>query len=281
MKCRAIIFVLSALTLCGLGASAEMTFSPRDPLYPLPIANPIRPTFALTVADYIDSEIPDTGDSRYILRLGGRYGFVRWHSAGEPDSGVQLDIAGAFIGQFDIDDSLDNIGWDGIYGVGLAWADGTGWSAELALQHDSAHLGDEYVEETERTRIDYTREEICLGISRDELGPFRIYAEAGLQHAGGEDETQDPWRAECGIEFEGEHAIWRNGAVPYIALDVGAYQESDWGPDFTVQAGLALHVDDLGRVYRLGIEYRNGRCILGEFFQETEEYVSIGVWMDL
>ena len=281
MTWKNIVPVRLTLVLQGPWVSAEMTLSPRDPLYPLAVANPIRPTFAATVAHFIDSEIPDTGDSRYILRLGGQYGFVRWHPRDESDSGLQLDIAGAFLSQFDIGDSLDNIGWDGIYGLGLAWADGTGWSGRLALQHDSAHLGDEYVEETDRARVDYTREEICVGISRDRLGPFRIYAETGFQHAGGEDETQDPWRAGCGIEFERERGIRRNGAIPYIALDLGAYEENDWDPDFTVQAGLVMRVADLARIYRIGIEYRNGRCILGEFFQEAEEYVSIGVWMDL
>ena len=93
--------------------------SPGRSLYPVYIANPIRPTMAFNRVAVSDSDIAEAGDTRYTLRLGGRVNLVRAHPAGEPDRGFQLDVEAAFLGQFDADHSQDNIGWDGIWGLSL------------------------------------------------------------------------------------------------------------------------------------------------------------------
>ena len=45
--------------------------------------------------------------------------------------------------------------------------------------HDSAHLGDEYVEETGRERINYTREELISGIVWLPRRNTKLYTELG------------------------------------------------------------------------------------------------------
>jgi hypothetical protein len=42
-----------------------------------------------------------------------------------------------------------------------------------------------------------------------------------------------------------------------------------------------LPVDELGRRYRFGVEYYCGRSVIGEFFQDDETSVAIGIWLDL
>ena len=55
------------------------------------------------------------------MGLGGSFSLFRAHPGDNPNRGLQLDFKGGFFGHFDIDNSLDNIGWDGIYGLTLAW----------------------------------------------------------------------------------------------------------------------------------------------------------------
>jgi len=93
-------------------------------------------------------------------------------------------------------------------------------------------------------------------------------------------ELQDPWRVEGGLEFEDAHRFWKGRLGYYAAIDVTAYEESDWHRDITIQAGLLLPVTGLVRTYRFGIEYRDGRSIIGEFFQDKETYWALGLWID-
>ena len=52
-------------------------------------------------------------------------------------------------------------------------------------------------------------------------------------------------------------------------------------PVFHVQyhPGIVYVQDE--RRWRFGIEYYDGRAQLGEFFQDDERYISIGLWLDL
>ena len=264
----------------SLGETWRGVISPGESLYPVYIANPIRPTMAFNRIAVSDSDIAEAGETRYTLRLGGRVNLVRAHPAGVPDRGFQLDTEAAFLGQFDADHSQDNIGWDGIWGLALTWADGAGLAAKLATQHDSSHVGDEYAERTGRERINYTRAEVVFGLSRAFLAQWRVYGEAGYAYDRRNVELQEPWRLEGGIELEDAHRFWKGRLGYYAAIDVTAYQESDWHSDVTIQAGLVLPVSGLVRTYRFGLEYRDGRSIIGEFFQDKETSWALGLWVD-
>ncbi len=256
-------------------------FSPGSLLYPPYIANPLRPTIALKLVHFSDSEIPEAGDSRYLFNLGGRYGFFRVHPTENSDRGFQIDLEGAFIGMFDRENSLDNIGWDGVYAALLTWSNGDGLAAKLAIQHDSSHVGDEYAERTGRQRINYTRQEYVLGLSLSGFKYWRVYGEVGFAFDLRNDVLQDQWRVEGGLEFEDPDRFWKGRAGYYAAIDITSYEESDWEADVTVQAGFVMPLPDITRTYRLGFEYRNGRSIIGEFFQNEETYIAAGLWMDL
>jgi hypothetical protein len=265
----------------SMGENWRGIFSPGTLLYPPYIANPIRPMMAVNVVLVNNNDIFDSGDGRYNIRLGARVGFFRFHPAGDSSKGYQIDLEGGFLGVFDSDNSLDNIGWDGVYGAVFAWSNGEGFAAKLAIQHDSSHVGDEYAERTGRQRINYTRQEYAFGLSLAGFEHWRIYGEAGWAFDIRNEELQDKWRVEGGLEFE-DPDRFRNGKLGYYAaVDVMSYEESDWKAEVTVQAGLVLPVTNPDRTWRFGLEYRKGRSVIGEFFQSRESYIAFGLWIDL
>jgi Protein of unknown function (DUF1207) len=266
----------------GVSAASgwQITFGPGGHLYPVAIANPVRPRFGILQAWFNDSDIPDAGDERSIISLGGRLGFLRFSPADKPDRGFQLDVEAGFQGVFDHDQSLDNIGWDGFYGVLLSWSNGAGLAGQTGIKHDSSHVGDEYAERTGRTRINYTRGEYVLGLSLAGRTLWRIYGEGGYAYDRRNKQLQAPWRLEAGLEFQDPQRFWGGRFGWYAAADFTWYEESDWSTDVTIQAGLMVARKALFRKFRLGLEYRTGRSVLGEFFRSDETYLALGLWCD-
>jgi hypothetical protein len=74
------------------------------------------------MAEIYDESIADSASPRYLLRVGGEFGLLRWEGTEPSSLGVQLDLIAGMDGQFDLDHSLDNIGWDGNYGCRRARA---------------------------------------------------------------------------------------------------------------------------------------------------------------
>ena len=288
--------IIAALTFIVAAAAAQAEESQKeddsvsnasgwqfgpDRLYPIYIADPVRPQMGIARAWFSESDIPMAGDERYIIRLGANVGFLRFSPNGNPDSGFQLDVEAGFNGMFDLDNSQDNIGWDGLYGFLLNWSNGRGFAVQTGIKHVSSHVGDEYAERTGRQRINYTRGEYVLGLSLAGLENWRIYTEGGYAYDQRNKVLQEPWRFQAGLEFQDPNRFWGKRFGWYAATDFKWYEESDWSTDLTAQIGFIVVREKLLRNFRLGVEYRNGRSLLGEFFFRDETYVSLGLWVDL
>ena len=118
-----------------------LLLSPVTDLYPRSIADPRRPGLGIMYLRVPASQIPDAGANRAGIRMGGSYGLVRIHRDDDPARGYQLDVMANFIGQFDLDHALDNIGWDGLYGLAFTWGKGQGLAFKFGVFHDSSHVG--------------------------------------------------------------------------------------------------------------------------------------------
>ena len=251
---------------------------PDDDIYPQYIADPLRPQSAMMLASIPSSDIPDTGDSRFLLRLGGRYSIARRHPAGQPDRGWQIDFEGGFFGQFDNDHSLDNIGWDGLFGLRLSFKGDGPWAFSLGSRHDSAHVGDEYAQRTGRKRLGYTREEAVFGASWARSDHWRAYLETGWAYH--VPEFEDPLRLQVGAEHIGRKRLWRDHLPWYAALDVTAYKQSNVQVRTSAQLGLIFPTGRVTNRYRAALEVISGRCVLGEFGTADETSIGIGWFFD-
>jgi hypothetical protein len=252
--------------------------APPANFYPHYIADPIRAQSALFIGSVLDTEIPQVGDARFDLRLGGRFAILRLHPSGRPEVGWQLDFEGGFFGHFDVDSSVDNVGWDGIYGLLVSWKPSPRLGLRFGVLHDSAHVGDEYSERTGRRRIGYTRQEVVAGVSYQFRPHWRTYGELGASY--GLEEFQEPLRAQAGLEYLGTRRVLLDRMSWYAALDLRAYAENDWDIRSTVQLGLLLPFRSGTSRYRVAIEAGTGRTALGEFFFREESYIGIGWYFD-
>jgi len=259
-------------------AATVWEFLPEAGFYPPYIADPIRPQSALMLIGVPSSDIPETGHGRFSLRLGGQFPIVALHPDRDPDRGWQLDFEGGFFGHFDTGYSLDNIGWDGVFGLLLDYKPRSDLAFRFGTMHDSAHVGDEYAERTGRSRVSYTREELVLGVSWQATRSWRTYFEVGSQFGG--DDFQEPWRAQTGVEYLGRRLTPRMRASWYAALDLRAYQENDWHPRATGQVGLLIPTGRGRSRYRAAVEVASGRTVLGEFFLSSETYAGLGWYFD-
>ena len=147
-----------------------------DQLYPRYMADPRRPRMSLGVIYALDSEIEAVGERRIDLAIGGRYPLLRISPPDQPDRGFEISGEAGFFGQFDMENGLDNLGWDGWYALHASYAPGGPLRYKLATRHLSAHQGDEYQENTGRERMNYTREDVSLGVAWQPIEPHEIWA---------------------------------------------------------------------------------------------------------
>lgn len=255
-------------------------FAPPTDFYPIYLADPRRPQGAVLITSIIDSEIPDSGSPRWGTRLGGRFPLVRRHENGRPEVGYQLDFEAGIFAHFDAENGDDNIGWDGVFGLLLSWKPRPELGFRFGLQHDSAHVGDEYKERTGRQRIDYTRQELVLGSSWAPTKEWRGYLEGAYAFNDMKD-FQEPLRFQGGLEYFGRKS-WRDDRIRwYAAADVTSFEERDWKVTPTLQLGLILPSEFRTGRYRLALEYGSGRSALGEFSFHDESYVALGWYFDM
>ncbi len=258
-----------------LNSGKIFQFFPRGNLYEPYIADPHQPRFGALIGGATDNDIARADDYRIILKAGGLFGLFRIHPDSQPNLGLQLSFEAGMDAQFDLNNSQDNLGWDGNLGWFLAAAMPEGWSYKFGLLHTSSHLGDEFILNTGRQRIGYTRREALWAISKHLHNLFRTYTEVGVGYNPGNRQLQDPLRVQGGLEFK--YPIKRFDF--FTAFDVSTMEEREWKFDFTVQGGLSLPIQE--RRYRVGMEFHKGRPTLGEYFQSTETLISLGLWVDI
>ena len=267
-------------TTFNLGKNWLLELDPDDQPYPDYLADPRRPRMEVGVG-VADSDIPDTSSARVMLDLGTRYTLLKITPSRAGKNEFALDIEGCLFTQFDPGNSLDNIGWDGRYGIFAVWDWSDKVAARIGYRHISAHLGDEYIEETGRQRIGYTRDDLALGLAYHLNERVLIYVEPNWAWSLGNENRQKRWAAEGGIQYEGPRHMWNSSTAFYAAAHVRAFDETDWEPGVSMQTGVHVKRDARSSNLRFGLEGYVGRAILGEFALDYDEmYLTAGIFFD-
>jgi hypothetical protein len=253
-------------------------FDPDDQPYPAYIADPRRPQMKFGFAMF-DTDIPDTSARRFVLDAGTRYTLFKITDPKGADD-FSIEIEGCLFTQFDTGKQLDNIGWDGQYGIALVhdWQDAI--TLRYGYLHYSAHLGDEYIESTGRERVGYTREEFAVGICYQYKEDIQFYFEPSYAlHLG--NSRQEKWAFETGFQYQGPHDMWNNSTAHFAGIHIRSFQETGWNPGTSVQGGIHIKRSASSSNCRIGFEAYTGRAILGEFAMDFDEmYFMISVMID-
>lgn len=263
----------------------KLTFSggrlelfPNSDVFAPYLADPHRPTNAAGVQLYATATIDSASSQRSWLSAGGRFGLLRVNPRTPGGRSWQLSIEAGLDAGYDLGNDLDNLGYDGNYGLTFTTAGAGPLEAKVAILHTSSHVGDEWTRETGRQRIGYTREEVALGLAGRLSGPLRVYGEAGYGYHQNTD-LQRPFRVQAGAEAEWPRTLAGGRLGFYAAADFQAWEERDWRLDSVVETG--LEAGSGTRRWRFGVRYSDGRGPLGEFFQDTERWFTVGLWVDL
>ena len=278
-----LLFIILPFSLCfdGTALADDETssgiFFPQTRLYPSYIANPLRYTFGVQNMRFSKTDIVDTSERRYDLKVGANLGVYR----NQPETlkrGWQVSVGGGFHGQFDPASYEDNVGWDGIISVSLELRHSEALAHRFGIHHISSHVGDELIERTGIVRKNYTRQEIRYGLMWFMLPHWQSYFELGQAYDLRNKHIQKLWRSELGVQYENEK-YWRTDFGWYMAADFSGYEENNWAINTSLHLGILSKVAD--RSYRIGFELYEGRSTLGEFFLNKEKSISFGIWVDI
>ena len=257
-------------------SQAETVLFPSHTLYPQYIADPSDTVFSSQYNYYADSDIPASGQRRVDLKLGGVFPVYARYTDPEQKTGWQFNLEAGFHGLFDSESALNNLGWNGVYALMFELRRSANVAHRFGFHHISGHIGDEYLVQTGRTRINYTRQDILYGVSWQLQPKFDTYLELGWAYHMGNIAVQEPWRLQLGTQHE-----WKGNLVEgfnhYFAVHVSSYEENDWSANTSIQLGLLTPERDTQ--WRFGIEFYDGRSQMVEFFREHERYFGLAFWI--
>ena len=257
-----------------------MELIPDDQVYPSYVADPRRPRMHIGLG-YVNTDIPDRTEGIVMLDAGTRFTLLKMQPASEDANEFSLDIEGGLFTQFDLLSGLDNIGWDGRYGAYIAWNRSDLVVARVGFRHISSHLGDEYMEKTGRRRINYTRDDLRIGVGYNFNKSTLVYVEPSYAVHLGNPDRQEKWAIEGGIQYQGPYNIWKGSTGLYSGLHISSYQESGWNPSFCGQLGLKIKRDPRMTKLRVGFEGYVGRAVLGEYALDFDDaYLTFGLFID-
>lgn len=245
---------------------------PNGVIYPSYLAGVHEPRLASVWLDERE------GGSLWDIALGARVAVLRFGTAGGiRPQGWELGVEGAALPRLTLNDGLrDMVATDFRAGAPITYSAGN-WQFKLAYYHLSSHLGDEIMLiDPTLQRINYTRDAIVFGVAYYVSPPLRVYGEAAW--AFGTSDGAKPWEFQFGFDYAPERPTGLAGA-PFVAANVHLREDVDFGGNFVFQAGWAWRGDST-RLFRAGVQYYNGKSPQFEFYDDFEEQLGIGMWVD-
>jgi hypothetical protein len=165
------------------------------------------------------------------------------------------------------------------YTVGLLTCYRSGsFSGFLRYHHQSSHLGDEYLlnSQTAIRRINLSFEELDLKVSFEPTTWLRVYGGVG-RLVGRDPKDLKPGTSQWGAEFTSPRT-WMGGKVrPVAYVDVQRNERSDWRASRCVMAGLQFEDARIGdRKVQLLAEYFRGPSPNGQFYLQSTDWFGFG-----
>jgi hypothetical protein len=159
------------------------------------------------------------------------------------------------------------------FGIPLTYGFGR-WQFKLAFYHVSSHLGDEFMQlNPSFVRINYTRDSGVFGVGFFPVHDVRLYGEAGFAAVAGGAKPIE-------LQFGAEYSPIRPGGAPFAAVNGYLREDVNFGGNVVAQCGWQWRGGGPGHLFRVGLEYYNGKSDQFEFFNQYESRIGGGLWYD-
>jgi hypothetical protein len=166
------------------------------------------------------------------------------------------------------------------YTVGLLTSYRTGpFSGFFRLHHQSSHLGDEFILNSQPpiNRINLSFEELDLKISYELASWFRLYGGGGML-VGRDPKDLKRGTSQVGAELISPWTLWDGKVRPVAYADFQANERSNWRVASSVMAGLQFENARIGdRRLQVLAEYFGGPSPNGQFYTQNTEWFGLGI----
>ncbi len=207
------------------------------------------------------------GETFSIYRNKGPFG-------GEWDFGVQAGVFSIFdVGSASIDlvNADYRVGFLSSYRVGR-------FSTLFRVQHQSSHLGDEFLlSNPQVTRVNLSYEEIDVKLSYEFFAWLRLYGGGGFIF---DRQPADLGRGttQWGVELTSTRTYWGGRIRPVGYADFQCNERTNWEIGRSVYAGIQFENARIGdRQVQLLAEYYAGPSPDGQFYVQRTNWYGIGV----
>lgn len=254
-----------------LGVGPEsVTLPAGDPFWPL-IADPKEPHFFVSARRY---ETASDTVNIAAVGYGESFGLYRREGVRRGDA-LQVSVAGGLFAQFNLDaPSFDLINADYMIGIPITYRRGD-FSTRLRLYHQSSHLGDEYLLNTNPNRVNLSYESLEAIVSYD-WDRWRGYG-GGEYLVHREPSDLKPAMLHAGLEFRGITPVFATGR--WIGgLDLKSYAEHDWAVNASLKVGWEFGKPGPGRRHlRWLFDAYNGYSPHGQFYIDRIHYLGTSI----
>lgn len=244
---------------------------PDEELFEPLIADPRWPRFSASLLFFEgDEELGTVGSANF----GASFPFYGWQGLGGQ---WQLGLQAGVFSIFDLEaPSLDLVNSDFL--VGLPLSARYGWiSTQIAIFHQSSHLGDEFLLRNRIDRVNLSYEAIDILLSADVQEWLRIYG-GGSRIVNSEPDGFGKYGIQAGFEITSSSSVLSPLLYPVAAFDFQAEEESDWDGNFSLRTGFEVRSERfLDRRLQILFEYFNGPSPNGQFFDRIIQYYGAGL----
>jgi hypothetical protein len=270
---------LALALLLGRAASleAQQRLFPQVPSFELPEASPRVHGLVgrLLSARHGDSRFGNEGEAE--VALGENVPVLALHQGHRP---ITLGFGSQVYARFSLSDSKSAlISNDWVVGFnGSATVEP--WTFTLELYHESSHLGDEYEDHFNATRLDWTRE-VAVGWASYASGPWRLTG--GVSYT-----LRDGLRlrrpgSSLGVDFRSRVSGGLQGSRmhPVLGLFFDANAATAWRVSTSAKAGVSLETGPGGKEVGFALIGHSGLSTQRQFFRAESRYLGVEVRVDL
>lgn len=252
----------------------ESKFLPRDLLVAPFHADPRWPHFSMASRHVSFGREPgNTGSANFGET------FALYRNAAPLDGQWEIAIQAGVFSTFNLGSSSVDL-QNADYTAGLLTSYRTGaFSGFLRLHHQSSHLGDEFILNSQPgfNRINLSFDELDLKISYELASWFRVYGGGGML-VGRDPRELKRGTSQLGAELTSPWTLWDGKVRPVAYADLQANARSNWKVASSVMAGLQFENARIGdRRLQVLAEYFGGPSPNGQFYTQNTEWFGLGI----